>query len=171
MADTSKINDWLQVVGMFGVIASLIFVGLQMKQAHEIALSDTYQSRSNGSVDAMMATTGSPELLVAISKVYAGRSEELEMPEAVALEHYLGANVTMFENNHRQLELGFLSEEHWQRNLTELRCTLAPPLLREMILSWHYREPFMNLMREIVDDIDESEIDCWSGSWRNSIQY
>jgi hypothetical protein len=42
MADMSKINDWLQVVGMFGVIASLIFVGLQMKQAHEIALSNTY---------------------------------------------------------------------------------------------------------------------------------
>jgi hypothetical protein len=85
MADMSKINDWLQVVGMFGVIASLIFVGLQMKQAHEIALSNTYQSRSDATVDAMMATTSSPELLAAISKVYEGRSDELEILEAVAL--------------------------------------------------------------------------------------
>ena len=30
--DSAKLNDWLQVVGLFGVIASLIFVGLQMKQ-------------------------------------------------------------------------------------------------------------------------------------------
>ena len=59
MADLSKINEWLQVVGIFGVLASLIFVGLQMKQAHEIALSNTYQSRSDATVDAMMAVTGS----------------------------------------------------------------------------------------------------------------
>lgn len=26
MADVAKLNDWLQVVGMFGLIASLIFV-------------------------------------------------------------------------------------------------------------------------------------------------
>ena len=38
--DTHKINDWLQIVGMFGVIASLIFVGLQMKQAQDIAYSE-----------------------------------------------------------------------------------------------------------------------------------
>ena len=30
--DASKINDWLQLVGMLGIIASLIFVGLQVNQ-------------------------------------------------------------------------------------------------------------------------------------------
>jgi len=40
--DQRKIGDWLQIVGMFGVIASLLFVGLQMKQSHEIAKSATY---------------------------------------------------------------------------------------------------------------------------------
>jgi hypothetical protein len=96
----SKINDWLQVVGMFGVIASLIFVGLQMKQTHQIALSEIYQSRSDASASMSMSTASSPELLSALSKIYSGRSAELTMPEAVAFEHYLGANLTMFENNH-----------------------------------------------------------------------
>jgi hypothetical protein len=27
--DSAKLNDWLQVVGMFAVVASLIFVGMQ----------------------------------------------------------------------------------------------------------------------------------------------
>jgi hypothetical protein len=35
--DSSKLNDWLQVVGIFAVVASLIFVGLQMKQTDDIA--------------------------------------------------------------------------------------------------------------------------------------
>jgi hypothetical protein len=121
MLNSAKISDWLQVIGMFGVVASLLFVGLQMKQTHEIALSSIYQSRSDATVEQSMATTGSPELLSALSKVYRGREHELSMPEAVAFEHYLGASMTMFENNHRQFEMGFLSNEHWQRAAREYR--------------------------------------------------
>jgi len=87
MADMSKVNDWLQVVGMFGVIASLVFVGLQMKQAHQIALSEIYQSRSDASASISISTVGSPELLAALSKVYSGRPTEMTMPEAIAFEH------------------------------------------------------------------------------------
>ena len=79
-----------------------------MKQAHQIALSEIYQSRSDASASISISTVGSPELLAALSKVYSGRPTEMTMPEAIAFEHYLGANMTMFENNHRQYELGFL---------------------------------------------------------------
>jgi hypothetical protein len=34
--DSAKLNDWLQVIGIFALVASLIFVGLQMKQTQEI---------------------------------------------------------------------------------------------------------------------------------------
>ena len=44
---SSKLNDWLQVIGLFGVIASLVFVGLQMMQDREIALSAIYQERAS----------------------------------------------------------------------------------------------------------------------------
>ena len=40
--DSNKVNDWLQIFGMFGIIASLIFVGLQLKQADEIATMETF---------------------------------------------------------------------------------------------------------------------------------
>jgi len=43
--DSAKLNDWLQVIGLFGVIAGLAFVGLQMKQEQKIALSAAYQAR------------------------------------------------------------------------------------------------------------------------------
>ena len=35
--DSSKLNDWLQILGMFGIIASLVFVGMQVKQTDVIA--------------------------------------------------------------------------------------------------------------------------------------
>jgi hypothetical protein len=34
--DSAKPNDWLQVIGIFALVASLVFVGLQMKQKQEI---------------------------------------------------------------------------------------------------------------------------------------
>ncbi len=34
--DSAKINDWLQVIAIFALVASLIFVGLQIKQTQEI---------------------------------------------------------------------------------------------------------------------------------------
>ena len=41
-----ELNDWLQILGMFGVIASLIFVGLQMRQSQQIALAGQVQARA-----------------------------------------------------------------------------------------------------------------------------
>ncbi len=38
--DSAKLNDWMQVLGMFAIVASLIFVGLQMKQSRDIALGE-----------------------------------------------------------------------------------------------------------------------------------
>jgi hypothetical protein len=87
---------------MFGVIASLIFVGLQMQQTQQIALSSTYQARTAATVGALTAAIGSPEFLSASAKVYANRSDELSMQEAVAWEYFLGADMTLFENNHQQ---------------------------------------------------------------------
>ncbi len=49
--DSAKLNDWMQVVGIFAVVASLIFVGLQMIQDREIALAGQYQERSATAVE------------------------------------------------------------------------------------------------------------------------
>jgi hypothetical protein len=34
---SQKLNDWLQVAGMFGIIGTLVFVGVQMKQTQTFA--------------------------------------------------------------------------------------------------------------------------------------
>jgi hypothetical protein len=38
--NSDKMRDWLQLVGMAAVVASLVFVGLQIRQSDEIALSE-----------------------------------------------------------------------------------------------------------------------------------
>lgn len=36
--NSAKLNDWMQVFGIFALVGSLIFIGLQMKQEREIAI-------------------------------------------------------------------------------------------------------------------------------------
>ena len=36
--DSNKLNHWLQLVGMAAVVASLVFVGLQIRQSDDIAM-------------------------------------------------------------------------------------------------------------------------------------
>lgn len=46
--DSKKLNDWLQVAGLFGVLAGLIFVGLQLQLDRQLArVESTNQGTEN----------------------------------------------------------------------------------------------------------------------------
>ena len=50
--DSAKLNDWMQVIGIFAVVASLIFVALQIRQDQAIAQAMIW-SETEGSVNEM----------------------------------------------------------------------------------------------------------------------
>lgn len=163
--NSEKINDWLQVAGLAGVIGSLIFVGLQLKQAQDIALSDVYQGRTAINVAANVGAMNSPEFLSGMSKIYAKKASELTMREAVAVEMHIGTTLTMIENNHWQYQAGFLPEEHWERNLRELYCAMTVPFLREIVMGWSWRASFAVELSKIAADMPDDEEDCYSWDW------
>ena len=171
MANLAKINDLLQVIGMFGLIASLVFVGVQIKQDREIALSGIYQARSDATVNASLAAINSPTFLDAIAKVHAKRPEDLTMQEAFAWEYYQGANLTAIESNHQQYLSGFLSEEHWRRNIKELQCMLDLPLNRKVVGTWTFRASFRKLIDELSAQAIEDPNGCWDLYIESSYPY
>jgi hypothetical protein len=89
--DSAKLNDWLQVVGIFALVASLIFVGLQMAQDREIALSGIYQARAQMTIDINLASTDPADFVSATAKIYAGDVDEITPEELVTLEYNLAA--------------------------------------------------------------------------------
>lgn len=42
--ESSKLHDWLQIIGLAAVVGSLVFVGLQLKQADDIALAEVLEN-------------------------------------------------------------------------------------------------------------------------------
>ena len=56
------------MIGIFGVIASLMFVGLQLKQSQEIAVSAAYQARADASNDITVTAFNTPEFTSIVAK-------------------------------------------------------------------------------------------------------
>ena len=156
--DSAKLNDWMQVVGIFSVVASLIFVGLQMKQTQEIALASAYQERATSSIDRMIASASSPEYTSAKAKMDRGDFDSITPEERVSLDESLAAYVVMVENHHYQYLSGFLPEEHWLRNVTEMRCAFSIPLNRDLIKGWTFRASFQKVLDEIIADAESDPI-------------
>ena len=49
--DLRKLHDWLEMVGLSAGVASLVFVGLQLKQSDEIALAEVLESAAARGVE------------------------------------------------------------------------------------------------------------------------
>ena len=160
--DSAKLNDWMQVVGIFALVASLIFVGLEMRQSQKIALSAAYQARSDSSMNLRMAALESETLQSAVAKAYyQGMSlDQLTPEEVVVLRGRWNAQMAYLENMHYQYVNGFISEEHWQTVRAELTGALSRiPEWRHSMLDncSTFRDSFCTEIKAAAERIKPSE--------------
>ncbi len=112
--DSAKINDWVQVVGIFALVASLVFVGLQLKQSQDIALSQASQSRTDSTVEMIVSSAENSLFVSAVAKQQGRTGEAQTIEEQVAMGQYALALLFLYENQHFQYDNGFITEERWQ---------------------------------------------------------
>jgi hypothetical protein len=159
--NSAKLNDWLQVIGLFGVIGSLLFVGLQLKQEQEIAMSAAYQARSQQISDITTAWADNPAARGAIVKLQSGRAQEVTPDEALALNFYESAVLNAYENIHFQYLSGFVTEEHWAKSRAGLKNFLRSERSRSSFFNnWSgqdWRASFYELAEQLVAEIDSEE--------------
>ena len=105
--DSAKLNDWLQVIGMFGVLAGLVFVGLELRQSHKIALAAQYHARAESTQAIYLAhlESGFDYATVSIPMT------ELSPTELNARRATVQWLWTQLDNLHFQYQAGFLTEE------------------------------------------------------------
>jgi len=155
---SGKLKEWLEIIGIFGVIASLVFVGLEMRQSQKIALSAAYQARSDSSMVIRMAAVESETLQSANGKLREGKEfEDLSPEELSAVIDLMAGNMIYLENMHYQYVNGFISEEHWETNRAELRQLLgrnAGWRRRQIENCRFFRESFCAEIQSAVDRIE-----------------
>jgi len=103
---TTNWKDTAELIGITAIVASLVFVGLQMKQSQDIAIAAQYQARADAAQNMIMSLQESGTSLV-------GRKRISEM---TPFERYTAENVnrwawTQSDNLYFQYHAGFLDEE------------------------------------------------------------
>jgi len=153
-------KDIVELIGITAIVASLLFVGLQMKQSQQIALSAIYQARSDSSMAIRMAPLESQTLLSARTKQRNGKGDVLTAEEQTAIRSLLYGQLTYLENVHYQYMNDFISEEHWQTNRESLKGIMRrDPDFRESLDSRCrvFRESFCIELQRAAE-IVESEL-------------
>ena len=106
----TDIQDLIQLLGMVGIIGSLTFVGLEMRQSHRIASAAQHQARSEMFMDQVNVHTEA-------GLTFRDYSNE----ERYAGLNGLWAASIVFENDFVQYELGLMEEDLWEKKKAVIR--------------------------------------------------
>lgn len=148
----AKLRDWLEIVGIFAVVASLIFVGLEMRQAQEISMSQAYQARTATAAEWNLAFSANPSALSAFRKASEGDEDEIAAHEYDALYRTLASLYYLYDNAHYQYQAGFVSEDFWESTRESLTRMMEIPTVNRILLRVSNRAgrpDFRNLVQEI----------------------
>jgi hypothetical protein len=154
---TSKLNDWLQIVALIGVILSLIFVGYEIRLSRQIAIADVFQQKTALAVQVQQG--GMPAELYTAALQKSLSEQPLTPFEKGMLQFYQNPWFQYWENVHFQFEIGLLSEAAWQGSRNSIRSRLRNPMYQEW---WeaqrtYWREPFAKEVDAILAEVKASE--------------
>ncbi len=154
--NSEKLNSLIQVVGVFAVVASLIFVGLEVRQSREIAVSQAFQARAQTSAEAFLAFSEDERLVSVATKIRLGKDEAITEMEKTSLGYAMLAGLYLWENSYYQYQSGFASQDHWNRTRAGIRAFLESPLRRSIVASFleQMRPEFAVEVSEIIAEFE-----------------
>ncbi len=161
--NTNRLSDWLQVIGLFGIIASLVFVGLEMRQAKEIAIANASQARTATAVELVTTIASDPVIRAALIKQRTGNTATMSADEQTALSSIAYANLLLQEDIYHQYIGGFITEDKWQGSRSSLKTGLSDwrggPFLRTTydFTSTNWSPSFTALVEQLILEIETEQ--------------
>jgi hypothetical protein len=154
-------KDIAELIGIAAIVASLVFVGLQMKQSQDIAIASTGQARTAIAVEFITTMTSDPVIRSALTKQRLGNSDSMSQDERVAITNMAYANLLFMEDIYHQYLSGFITEDKWQGSRSNLKAGLAHgrggPYLRPMYEQTPanmWSPSFSALLDQLIAEID-----------------
>ena len=158
-------KDIAEIIGIAAIVASLVFVGLELRQSQQIAIAGQYQQRAEsfvGQLYSRLPLEAEQERLAEMvrstySDVIDPSVLESMSDQRIALDFVrASADGTTFDNNYFQYQSGTMSDDGWQAMRGRLKRALrTSPFLRAEMLTRgeRYRESFRNLCDELLAEI------------------
>ncbi|MGI9205297.1 MAG: hypothetical protein ACR2Q3_14875 [Woeseiaceae bacterium] len=154
-------KDIAEVIGIAAIVASLVFVGVELRQSQQIAIAGQYQQRAEAFVEQLYSrlvfSSELERIATSTRSMYSdvidtSVLESMSDEETALAWTRANADATMFDNNYFQYQSGVMSDDGWQAMRGRLKGALRKdPFLRaELIVRGErYRESF----REMCDQL------------------
>jgi hypothetical protein len=166
--DQTKLKDWMEVVGIFALVGSLFFVGLQMKQAQEIAIAEQYQVRGIFGAEHVGSFAENEHLLEIFVDELNSAYEAGELSDSVIKDYesfgmeYVALNIVeahkglvTLDNYYFQYQQGFMEEEAWAAFRYRFKASFRENYMKDVYLSdpLQWRKSLQDLCNEILAEI------------------
>jgi len=161
-------RDLAEITGYVAIVASLIFVGLQLNQSQEIAIASQYQDRASTAVEYYGSQMQNQRAIeekgaAIIEDVRSGKASptlrnyiEDRSPESIGMWFYENrVFFVMLDNFQFQYSNGFMAEESWDAFRRQLRDELSKEATEEYYRNYRssLRVSFEVLCEEVLAEI------------------
>ena len=134
------VQDLIQLLGMVGIIGSLIFVGLEMKQSQSIALAGQQALRTQFFLDGVDSLSEPQKSNQTVLEMMNGDIPVTEDYEWV-VENGIHRLWWIYENDFVQYDLGLMDENVWQAKLNGMA----------LVYNFCFARPVYDSRRNILD--------------------
>ena len=110
----------INFLGIFGIIGSLVFVGLELRQSQRIALAAQQQERA-ALITELIGSFSDANPPISFLSFLDETLEASDRNKAIA-ETYVYRLWMVYENDYLQHKLGLMDEDVWQAKLTSMRA-------------------------------------------------
>ena len=156
--EKSNWKDIAELVGLASIVASLLFVGMQMKQSQQIAIAGQYHNRAALAVEnfgnlmsnELAPTIGIGDILLEIMPD--------ATPEARTFAYLSTYSFHTLADNHLfQYQSGFMDDEAWQPRRTQIANILRRnEVSRFVCLRMEFRSSYKQLCEELIAESDKN---------------
>ena len=148
MNTLSKYGDFFQIIGVIGIISSLIFVGLELRQTQKIAIAGQQQARTILRTNQILSTYDfSPEEIGVENIAWDNQSKIQRYNREQRQVYYWTVN----ENNFYQYTQGMMDQVIWdkEKQYTELQWNHCH--LRHVFEAQKFIKPYEDYVRSLPD--------------------
>lgn len=163
-------RDIAELVGIGAIVASLIFVGLQLKQSQDIALAASYQARTATLAEAFSARAANSQALAAELRIQGRNPDDevtrlsIEIPESAGvlteLEYRAGVMHALsiwqqWNNIYYQNEMGFMPDGSWLRLRSAIKRNFERKTLASLVYNaFEWSPEFQREIDDIIAEVD-----------------
>lgn len=147
-----------EVVGVFAIVVSLIYVSVQIKQNTKFSRAATRQAIAESTENLGSDLIGNSEIAEIFVKHLSGK--ELSAVENLRLQARCYRDMQHWENIHYQFNEGLVSEDQWEGFRKNLASLLAIDAYREYWEheSFHYSDAFQAEISSLLEEPRTEEV-------------